>query len=55
MLDRLTVLGTEIDPKLAELFARTDPRRGSCTETVPPGPSADWIMGTENARLRGTL
>lgn len=50
-LNRLTLLTSGNEPKLAELFARAELKRRSCT---PPG-SSDWLLGAANAQLRGTL
>ena len=55
MLDRLTLLAAGNEPKLAELFARAELRRGSCAAAATPAVSADWVMGAENPRLRGSL
>jgi hypothetical protein len=53
MLDRLTLLASGNEPKLGELFARADLKRGGC------GParaiSVDWVSGGENPPLRGRL
>jgi hypothetical protein len=55
MLDRLTLLASGNDPKLAELFARVERKRTGCTGAALPAPSVDWVTGVQNARLRGTL
>jgi hypothetical protein len=56
ILDRLVLLTAGNDPKLAELFARAELKRGSCAPaSVQPVASADWITGTQNPRLRGSL
>jgi hypothetical protein len=55
MLNRLTLLGTGNDPKLAELFARAELRRGDCATSAAPPLSADWLMGSNNPRLRGAF
>jgi hypothetical protein len=55
MLNRLTLLAAGNEPKLAELFAHAELRRGSCATTATPAVSADWVMGAENPRLRGSL
>ena len=52
MLRRLVLLTAGNDPKLAELFARAELKRGSCTASAA---SADWVTGAENPPLRGTL
>ena len=51
-LDRLVQLTAGNDPKLAELFAHAELRRGSCATSVP---SADWVTSAENPLLRGRL
>jgi hypothetical protein len=51
MLDRLTLLRSGNDPRLAELFARAELKRSGCRTTL----SGDWITGTENPRLRGPM
>ena len=53
MLNRLILLTSGNEPKLAELFARAELRRGSCT--VLPSTSADWVTGAQNPNLRGAL
>ncbi|MBB5045578.1 hypothetical protein HNR60_000307 [Rhodopseudomonas rhenobacensis] len=54
LLNRLVLLSAGGDPTLAELFARAELRRGSCG--APSGPAtADWVMGLQNPRLRGSL
>ncbi|MGB9118519.1 hypothetical protein [Bradyrhizobium sp.] len=55
MLNRLTLLASGNEPKLAELFARAELKRGSCTTAATSAVSADWVMGAENPRLRGPL
>lgn len=55
MLNRLTLLSAGNEPKLAELFARAELKRGSCAATKPSATSVDWVTGTENPRLRGLL
>ncbi len=49
MLNRLTLLASGNEPRLAELFARAELKRGSCAA------SPDWLTGAENPRLRGRL
>ena len=53
MLNRLMLLTTGNDPKLAELFAHAELRRSDCTATAVPALSADWLTGSDNPRLRG--
>jgi hypothetical protein len=56
MLDRLILLMAANDPKLAELFARAELRRGGCAPaSTAPITSADWVTGAQNPRLRGSL
>ena len=55
MLNRLTLLSTGNDPKLAELFARAELRRGDCATSAVPALSADWLTGSHNAQLRGAF
>jgi hypothetical protein len=50
MLNRLTLLASGNEPKLAELFAHAELKRGSCT----PSPS-DWVTSVEKPTLRGTF
>ena len=52
VLDRLTLLTAGNDPKLAELFAHAELRRGSCATSAP---SADWMTSAETPLLRGRL
>jgi len=54
ILNRLTMLASGNEPKLAELFARAELKRSSCANAATAA-SADWVMGTENPRLRGPL
>lgn len=55
MLSRLMLLAAGNDAKLAELFARAELRRGSCSPAAAPATSADWVTGPENPLLRGTM
>jgi hypothetical protein len=55
MLNRLTLLTSGNEPKLAEMFARAELKRGTCTSAALPVTSADWVTGLENPRLRGAL
>jgi hypothetical protein len=54
VLNRLMLLTAGSDPKLAELFARAELRRGSCTAATS-ALSADWVTAAENSRLRGAI
>ena len=51
MLNRLTLLASGNDPKLAEMFAHAELKRRGCD----PIGSADWLLGHANAQLRGAL
>jgi hypothetical protein len=53
--NRLILLTSGNEPKLAELFARAELRRGSCTAAALPSTSADWVTGAQNPKLRGSL
>ena len=44
MLNRLVLLTAGNDPKLAELFARAELKRGNCA-AAPSAVSADWVTG----------
>ena len=46
MLNRLILLTAGNDPKLAELFAHAELKRGAARPRQPP--SADWVTGAEN-------
>ena len=50
-LNRLTLLTSGNEPKLAELFAHAELKRTGCT----PVGSSDWLLGAANAQLRGAL
>jgi hypothetical protein len=56
ILNRLVLLAAGNDPKLADLFARAELKRGTCAApSAAPVPSADWVTGAQNPRLRGSL
>ena len=55
LLNRLVLLTAGNDPKLAELFAHAELRRGSCAPSTTLAPSADWVTDAENPRLRSGL
>jgi hypothetical protein len=55
MLSRLILLTAGNDPKPAELFARAEPKCGSCTAPAAAAAPADWVTGAENPSLRGTF
>ncbi|MEY9881037.1 hypothetical protein [Bradyrhizobium sp. USDA 329] len=50
-LNRLTLLASGNEPRLAELFAHAELKRRGCD----PAGSADWLLGAANAQLRGAL
>ncbi|EJN15011.1 hypothetical protein PMI42_01429 [Bradyrhizobium sp. YR681] len=50
-LNRLTLLTSGNEPKLADLFARAELKRRTCA----PAGSSDWLLGAANAQLRGAL
>jgi hypothetical protein len=55
ILSRLILLTAGNDPKLAELFAHAELKRGSCAASATSTTPADWVTGVENPRLRGTI
>jgi hypothetical protein len=55
ILNRLILLTAGNEPKLAELFARAELKRGSCAASATSAASVDWVSGAENLGLRGTL
>ncbi|MBS0528010.1 MAG: hypothetical protein JSS22_01285 [Proteobacteria bacterium] len=55
ILDHLILLTAGNDPKLAELFAHAELRRGACATRATSTVSADWVTGPENPGLRGAL
>ena len=50
VLNRLVLLASGNDPKLAETFAHAELRRGACTPA-----SADWMTEVANPSLRGAF
>ncbi|WP_298244319.1 hypothetical protein [uncultured Bradyrhizobium sp.] len=50
-LNRLTLLTSGNEPKLADLFARAELKRRGCDLQSSP----DWLLGAANAQLRGAL
>jgi hypothetical protein len=52
MLDRLTLLTSGNEPKLAELFAHAELKRTGCADTRL---MADWTSSAEDPQLRGAL
>jgi len=55
LLNRLTLLASGNDPRLAEFFARADLRRGGCGNPPQSAESADWVTRADGPRLRGAL
>jgi hypothetical protein len=54
MMNRLILLTSGNEPKLAESFARAELRRGNCAAATP-STAADWVTGAQNPKLRGSL
>ena len=52
-LNRLILLSAGNDPKLAELFARAELRRGGCITAAIP--ATDWVTGPQEPQLRGRI
>jgi len=50
-LNRLTLLTSGNEPKLAELFAHAELKRRACDSQG----AGDWLLGAANAQLRGAL
>lgn len=55
LLNRLTLLVSGNDPKLAEFFARAELRRGNCPNSPLAAESTDWVTRADDPRLRGAL
>jgi hypothetical protein len=55
ILNRLTLLNAGNDPKLAELFAQAELKRGNCAAAAASPDAATWVTDSENPRLRGAL
>ena len=55
ILNRLTLLTAGNDPKLAELFAQAELKRGNCAAAPTSSEAATWVTDSENPRLRGRL
>jgi hypothetical protein len=55
LLTRLTLLASGNEPKLGELFARAELKRGSCGNPALAAESADWVKRADSPRLRGAL
>ncbi|MHC2623671.1 hypothetical protein ACVIW2_005703 [Bradyrhizobium huanghuaihaiense] len=54
-LNRLTLLTSGNEPKLAELFARAELKRRGCEPQGSSQGSPDWLLDAANAQLRGAL
>ena len=55
LLNRLTLLVSGNDPKLAEFFARAELRRGRCPSPALSAEAADWVIRADGPQLRGAL
>jgi hypothetical protein len=55
ILNRLILPTAGNEPKLAELFARAELKRGSCAASATSAASRDQVTSAENLGLRGTL
>jgi hypothetical protein len=55
ILNRLILPTAGNEPKLAELFARAEFKRGSCAASGISAASMNWVTSAENLGLRGTL
>jgi hypothetical protein len=55
ILNRLILPTAGNEPKLAELFARAEFKRGSRAASATSAASMDWVTSAENLGLRGTL
>jgi hypothetical protein len=55
ILNRLILLTAGNEPKLAELFAHAELKRGSCTPAATSAPTVDWVTDAENPRLRSGI
>ena len=55
IVNRLTLLNAGNDPKLAELFAQAELKRGNCAAAPRSTDTAAWVTDSENPRLRGGL
>ncbi|MBR0782751.1 hypothetical protein [Bradyrhizobium iriomotense] len=54
-LNRLTLLTSGNEPKLAELFAHAELKRRGCEPQGSSQGTSDWLLGAANAQLRGAL
>ena len=55
ILNRLTLLTAGNDPKLAELFAQAELKRGTCTVPLGSADAAGWVTDAQNPLLRGAF
>jgi hypothetical protein len=55
LLNRLTLLASGNDPRLAGFFARAELRRAGCSNPSQPTESVDWVTRADSPRLRGAL
>jgi hypothetical protein len=55
MLNRLTLLAARNEPKVADLFAAAELKRGSCAGPNASDGTADWVSSADNPQLRGTF
>ncbi|MBC7577096.1 MAG: hypothetical protein H7312_06995 [Tardiphaga sp.] len=54
--NRLVLLAARNEPRLAELFAHAELKRGDCVSGAAlSASSADWVSGAQNPSLRGSL
>ncbi|TMJ46424.1 MAG: hypothetical protein E6G85_31295 [Alphaproteobacteria bacterium] len=54
-LNRLILLTSGNEPKLAKMFARAELRRGGCGAATATTASADWVTAAANPGLRGAF
>lgn len=52
-LNRLTMLSAGNDPRLAEMFAHAELKRGACSVTASTAAAADWLTASDEPQLRG--
>ncbi|MGJ4999203.1 hypothetical protein ACQR0Z_32590 [Bradyrhizobium sp. HKCCYLS3077] len=55
MLNRLTLLASDQDRALSQLFMGPDQRRGGCDGPAVTTTAGDWVTSPANPRLRGAL
>lgn len=54
-LDRLNLLASGNDPRVARLFARAELKRGFCPSSGPSVANSDWVATFDGPELRGRL